>query len=85
MADEADDDRVDARARYLRTLIDHIREDEYPSIAHMDLVEATLPPELYAPYVDVLLDKVEGERYPSLTMLRRIERLVAGMPLYEAG
>jgi hypothetical protein len=79
------DANADARSRYLRTLIDHIREDDYPSIAHMDLVEATLPPELFGPYIDVLLDKIENERHPSLTMLRRIERLVALMPASETG
>jgi hypothetical protein len=74
---------TDVTARYLRTLIEHIREDAYPSNAHMDLVEAALPPQLLAPYIDILVDKVEGERFPSLDMLRRIQRLAAQLPAHE--
>jgi hypothetical protein len=78
-------DGNDVSARYLRTLIDKIREDQYPSMAYMDLVEAALPPQLLAPYVDILIDKIEVERFPSLDMLRRIQRLAALMPAEQAG
>ena len=73
------------QARYLSALIERIRADHYPSIAQMDLVEASLPPELIGPYVDVLMEKVEGDHYPSLTMLRRIERLAAQVPVQQSG
>lgn len=72
---------MDVRARYLGNLVERIRTDTYPSIAHMDLVEASLPPELLGPYIEVLLDKVEADVYPSLGMLRRIERLCAQVPM----
>ena len=66
-----------AYERYMKLLVDRVRDDPYPSGAHMDMVEAMLPRELLGPYVELLLEKVERERYPSIDMLRRIERLVA--------
>jgi hypothetical protein len=67
--------------RFGQTLLDRIRADTYPSLSHMDLFEATVrDPDQLVEYLEALMQKVEGERFPSLTMMRRIQRIVAGFP-----
>jgi hypothetical protein len=67
--------------RFSQTLLDRIRADTYPSLAHMDLFEATVrDPDQLVEYLEALMAKVESERVPSLTMMRRIQRIVAGFP-----
>jgi hypothetical protein len=75
----ADDQTL--RERYSQILLDHIREDTYPSLAHMDLFEATVSsPDQLAEYLEALMEKVEDTRFPSLTMMRRIQRIAAQLP-----
>jgi len=68
------------RDRYLQALMDHVREDTYPSIAQMDLVESLLPPEEMDTYLDILMEKIESVKFPSISMLNRVQRLVAQLP-----
>ena len=62
--------------RYSQLLLEHIRRDQYPSVTHMDLLEAIAPPRVLAEYAQHLMERVEADRYPSIPMLRRVERLV---------
>jgi hypothetical protein len=73
------------RAKYLSALIEKVRADHYPSETHMDLIEASIPPEWIPDYLDVLLEKIEGERIPSTSMLKRIAGLVEQVPNRERG
>ncbi len=67
--------------RYVQLLLDKVRNDPFPSVAHMDLLEATVRrPEQLVEYMDALMDKVEATHYPSITMLRRIQRIAAMLP-----
>ena len=68
------------RDRFLVGMIDRVREDPYPSSAHMDLIESLLPIEEMDVYLEVLLEKVESENFPSPSMLGRIQRLTAQLP-----
>jgi hypothetical protein len=69
------------RERFVQILIDRIRAEPYPSLAQMDLVEATVTsPDQLVEYLDALMDKVESTRFPSLTMLRRIQRIASQLP-----
>jgi hypothetical protein len=69
------------RERYVQLLLDHVREDPFPSREHMDLIEATVRnPEQLVEYMEALMEKVEGTRFPSLQMLRRIQRIAAMLP-----
>jgi hypothetical protein len=69
------------RERFVQILIDRIRVEPYPSLAQMDLVEATVTsPDQLVEYLDALMDKVESTRFPSLTMLRRIQRIASQLP-----
>jgi hypothetical protein len=76
----ADDDQT-LQERFVQLLLDKISSEPYPSLAHMDLLEATVrSPDQLVQYLEALMGKVEGERYPSLTMLRRIQRIAAQFP-----
>jgi hypothetical protein len=67
--------------RFVQTLLDRIRAEPYPSLAQMDLLEATVrDPDQLVEYLEALIEKVETTRFPSLTMLRRIQRIVASFP-----
>ena len=69
------------RDRFVQILIDRIRAEPYPSLAQMDLLEATVTsPDQLVEYLDALMDKVESTRFPSLTMMRRIQRIAARLP-----
>ena len=63
-----------AHDRYMRTLLDRIRESRYPSSQLMDRVEILLDREHVDEYVDILFEKIEADRYPSLQLLDRISR-----------
>jgi hypothetical protein len=69
------------RERFVQLLLDRIRAEPYPSLAQMDLLEATVrSPDQLVEYLEALMDKVEETRFPSLTMLRRIQRIAAKLP-----
>jgi hypothetical protein len=68
------------RDRYLLALMQRVREDTYPSVAQMDLVESLLPVSEMDLYLEILLEKIENETYPSISMLNRVQRLVAQLP-----
>jgi hypothetical protein len=63
-----------AHDRYMRVLLDRIREDQYPSGELMDRVEILLDREHIDEYVDILFEKVEDCHYPSKQLLDRIAR-----------
>lgn len=68
------------RAKFLRSLIEKVRDDRYPSTTHMDIIEVLIPDTWLPPYLDVLLEKIEDEEHPSTSMLKRIGLLVERMP-----
>ena len=60
-----------------RAMLDRLRDDTYPSITQMDLIEEMLPPELVPEYLAILTEKVQNARYPSTDLLDRLQRLSA--------
>jgi hypothetical protein len=69
------------RERFVQILLDRIRAEPYPSLAQMDLLEATVTsPEQLAEYLEALMEKVESTRFPSLTMMRRIQSIASRLP-----
>jgi hypothetical protein len=67
---------VEARAAYLRMMIEKVRQAQYPSATHMAMIEQALPPQLIPDYIEVLMEKVADDPNPSIPMLQRIARLV---------
>jgi hypothetical protein len=76
----AENVNAEYRAKYLRALIEKVREDRHPSTTHMDLIERSIPPQWIPDYLDVLLEKIEDDKNPSISMLKRIGMLVERVP-----
>ena len=68
-------DRREVQTALSRLLLENVRSDPHPSVAQMDMLERTMPPELVREYINVLLEKILSDRRPSIPMLRRVERL----------
>jgi hypothetical protein len=68
------------RAQYVRSLIEKVRDDHYPSTTHMDLIERAIPDGWLPVYLDVLIDKVAADAHPSISMLKRIGALIERIP-----
>jgi hypothetical protein len=58
----------------LELLLDKVREDQYPSVTQMNMLEEMLEEEDVESYADVLMDKVRQDTYPSIDQLRRLQR-----------
>ena len=76
----ASNTNAEYRAKYLRLMMERVREDHYPSTTHMDLIERALPPQWIPDYLDILLEKVADDGQPSISMLKRIGMLVERVP-----
>lgn len=74
MAD-AEDLAQSIHERYVRMLMDKVREDQYPSHTMIEILQNNTHGEERAELINILLDKVEGDRFPSVDMLNRIARL----------
>jgi hypothetical protein len=73
-------DNTEARAMFIRLLLDKVREDRYPSSTQLDIIEQMIPAEWLPDYLEVLWEKVQDDRFPSIPMLNRIARLVEAVP-----
>jgi hypothetical protein len=73
-------DAMTARARYVEMLMEHVREDDFPSNDHLNRIEDMLTPDTVDDYLAVLMEKVEETQYPSVSMLDRIEALTSRLP-----
>ena len=64
-------------------LLEKVREDQYPSGAQMDLIEASIPHSMISDYVEVLVEKITQDTYPSLPMIARLQRVANRLPREE--
>jgi hypothetical protein len=69
-------DTDDARAELIATLLQKVRDDQYPSSTMLDLIEELLTPEETPSYVVFLQDRIRSEKYPSIPLLKRLTALV---------
>lgn len=65
----------DARAEMVRTLLQKVEEDPYPSSTMLDMIEEMLTPEELPAYAEALLNRVRSERFPSIPMLNRLKNI----------
>jgi hypothetical protein len=72
--DREGDRGQDLHAQILELLLEKVREDQYPSTTHLDLIEQILRDDETEQYTSVLIDKLGDENYPSLDQLRRLQR-----------
>ena len=75
--------RKEAQALVSQLLLDHIREDPYPSVTQMTILEETIPLDMVNEYLDILAEKVTADRFPSIPMLRRLQRVAEALPVVE--
>ena len=68
------------RAKYLRSLIERVRDDRYPSTTQMDIIEHVIPNGWLPGYINVLLEKIESDEHPSTSMLKRVGLLLERVP-----
>ncbi len=67
--------------RFVQLLLERVKSDPYPSLNHMDMLEASLrKPDQLVEYLEALMEKVESTRFPSNQMLQRIQRIVSMLP-----
>jgi hypothetical protein len=72
--------REEAQAWFVDLLLDRVRQDPYPSVLQMDMIEEAIPPQMIGDYLQVLIDKCNEDAWPSVSMLRRIQRMSARLP-----
>lgn len=66
----------DLRKRITDSLLEEIREVQYPSTTMLDRVEPALADvEDLSAYVEVLVEKVEATKFPSISLLNRLDGL----------
>jgi hypothetical protein len=67
--------RTDLAEAVFGAVLDHVRQDRFPSTQQLAMLERDFGGRGRAEFVDALLEKVRAERYPSPEMLRRLIRL----------
>ena len=71
---------IETRAMLAGHLLKKVRDDKYPSVTEMAIIEEVIPPQLLPRYVEILIEKVMEENRPSISMLHRIRRLINSIP-----
>jgi hypothetical protein len=69
----------EARNAISRILIEKVRQDRYPSVTQMELIEQLMPPYLMRDYLNVLLEKVVLESRPSISLMHRISKIAQAL------
>jgi hypothetical protein len=72
MAREHDND---LHSQILTMLLDKVREDPFPSVTMLDLIEGNMRDDEVEEYAGILLEKVRGDQFPSLDHLHRLIEL----------
>jgi len=67
---------TDAQDRYMETLLNTVRDVQYPSLEILDRIESNIATqEQLQEYLEILFERVETTQYPSRDLLDRLERL----------
>jgi hypothetical protein len=72
------DEFEDARKRLLKSLMDRVRNDRFPSSTMLDTIEELLHEDEVSEYTDILLGHIEDDTYPSTPMIARLRDLSVG-------
>ena len=67
--------RYDVRSELLKNLLSRVKDEPYPSVTMLNLIEELLTPDDVSRYAQVLMSKVEDEQFPSVSILARIRNL----------
>ncbi len=66
------EEREQARAELVKTLLQKVSDDPFPSSMMLDLIEELLTPDEVPAYVMFLQDRLRSEPFPSIPMLKRL-------------
>ena len=73
MATDSQAERAEeARAALVKTLLQKINEDTYPSTTMLDLLEELLHDEELPDYVLFLQERIRADKYPSIPLMNRL-------------
>ena len=75
MADDLSPEQV--QIALARVLLERVRQENYPSTTQMDVLEEIIPPDLMRDYINILLEKTLTSRSPSISIVRRLQRMMA--------
>ena len=67
--------RFDVRSELLNNLLGKVKDDPYPSLTMLDMIEELLTPDDVPRYAQILISKVADEQFTSVSMLARIRDL----------
>jgi hypothetical protein len=70
----ADATQQDLHHQILELLFDKVRDDPYPSVTMLDMIEQSLSPDDVSEYTEILMEKVSSDQFPSLDHLRRLQQ-----------
>ena len=62
--------------QFAETLLNKIRQDQYPSVTQMDMLESLGSPRVTAEFVFDLMQRIEDDAHPSIPMMQRAIRLM---------
>jgi hypothetical protein len=62
--------------QFAETLLNKIRQDQYPSVTQMDMLESLGSPRVTLEFVVDLMQRIEAEPHPSIPMMQRAIRLM---------
>jgi hypothetical protein len=66
--------KTDLHRQILDVLLDKVKQDPYPSVTVLNLIEERLGPDDVEDYTGILMDKVKNDTFPSLDHLQRLMR-----------
>jgi hypothetical protein len=64
----------DLHHQILELLLNKVRDDPYPSVTMLDMIEQSLRPDDVSEYTEILMEKVSSDQFPSLDHLRRLQQ-----------
>ena len=74
-ADRHADRAEEARAELVRTLLQKVNEDTYPSTTMLNLLEELLHDEEMPEYVLFLQERIRADKYPSIPLMDRLVQI----------
>lgn len=63
------------RRELLEVLMAHVREDKYPSVTMLNMIEQLLTVEEVPAYSEMLMSHIRNDRFPSVPLMKRVQAL----------
>jgi len=70
-----DNDDLALHDLFYGILLEKVRQDRYPSVPMLNLLEQNMAGHERQELLEVLLERIAADRFPSMTMLQRAARI----------